>query len=383
MNRRPPSLRPTAARHRWPLVLSGVLVAWAAACSPAPDDPAGEEAALLASCPGLAGQTIRWVVPYTPGGGYDVYSRIIEPHYERALGAEIVVENRTGAAGRIGARIVQDAPPDGRTMGIVNGSGLVIEGMLEPDVGLHPLDDFTALARVSVSHPVLMAGPASPYQNWAQIRDRTDSTPLVFGTAGVGGSSWVWAMLSAEVLSLNLVYVTGYPGTRQSSLALIRGDVDLAGMTWDSVRDRTESGDLRPVLQLTPHPHDSEPLLRDVPHVAGPDGVAAERARARGEDPAHRSAQAEALVRILAMGRLVVAPPRMDPVLASCLRDRLAQVLHDPAFVADMRRAKRELTYGDPAVLAAHLAETETDRDALRRYFLKHVDAIRSGGARR
>ena len=98
-----------------------VLAVLVVACRPVGNETAGISSDAAGACPGLAGERVRWIVPYSPGGGYDVYSRLLEPFYEEAIGAEIVVENRPGIGGRAGVRMIRDADPDGLTLGIVNG----------------------------------------------------------------------------------------------------------------------------------------------------------------------------------------------------------------------------------------------------------------------
>ena len=73
-------------------------------------------AAPAGPCRELAGATLRWIVTSAPGGGYDTYSRLLEPHLERELGARIQIENRPGAGGIVGAMAIRDAPADGRTL---------------------------------------------------------------------------------------------------------------------------------------------------------------------------------------------------------------------------------------------------------------------------
>ena len=80
----------------------------------------GPVAAAAPACPELAGETITWIVPFGAGGGYDIYSRLIEPHLEAALGAQISVVNVEGAGGVVGTKRISEAAGDGRTLGLVN-----------------------------------------------------------------------------------------------------------------------------------------------------------------------------------------------------------------------------------------------------------------------
>ena len=360
-----------------------ILALLIVACRPVGNETTEVPSDAGTGCPGLAGETVRWIVPYSPGGGYDVYSRLLEPFYEEAIGVEIVVENRTGAAGRVGTRTVRDADPDGRTLGIVNGAALLIQDLLGQDSDIHPLEDFTAIGRIAVAAPVLFTAGDSPYQTLQQLQTGAADGPLVIGIDGIGGLSWIWVIVASELLGLEVTYVGGYPGNREIALGLIRGDVDAGGFTFESMRDWIETGDLRPVAQLSAHPAEDFPSLRDTPVVAGVDGLAAQRARDLGQDPGPAVARAAALDRIFLAGRLIVAPPGMDPVLTECLRDRLAEVARDSAFVARASRARRSIAFADASTLASELEATAAEREALGPVFRRHVDVARSGPAGR
>src|ERR1019366_7839220 len=71
----------------------------------------------------FSGKTVRLVVGYGPGGGYDAYARMIAPHFSKVLGASVVVENQPGAGGLVALNRIYAAAPDGLTMMIVNGTG--------------------------------------------------------------------------------------------------------------------------------------------------------------------------------------------------------------------------------------------------------------------
>ena len=76
-------------------------------------------------CQVMRNQKLRWIVPYSPGGGFDVYSRLIAPQLATKIGAAISVENFPGAGGSLGSRRIQRAQPDGRTLGLINAPGLL------------------------------------------------------------------------------------------------------------------------------------------------------------------------------------------------------------------------------------------------------------------
>src|ERR1700692_3001493 len=79
----------------------------------------------------FSGKTVRMVVGYGPGGGYDAYARMIAPHLSKVLGANVVVENQPGAGGLVALNRIYTAAPDGLTMMIVNGTGAALSQLSE------------------------------------------------------------------------------------------------------------------------------------------------------------------------------------------------------------------------------------------------------------
>jgi tripartite-type tricarboxylate transporter receptor subunit TctC len=332
------------------------------------------------ACAALAGETVRFIVPYSAGGGYDVYARLLTPFYEDALGASIVVENRTGAGGRLGSRLVRDAEPDGRTLGIVNAFSLIVMGLAEGVTGVDPVDDFTVLGRVAVADPVWVTRPESGFTSIEDVLAARDGRPILFGLNDVSGTAFVAASVGAELLGLDVNYILGYPGTRENSIGLMRGEFDVGAFTFESIRDRVEAGDLVPLLRISDVGAGSHPSLADVPVLSGRDGLAARLARERGEDAEAAVTRAAALSRMFEAGRLVVAPSGLAPDLAECLSARLARVVRDSEFRAAAQRAGRSLAFADPTTLVAELEATEEERASLGEVLRHHAALARNGG---
>src|SRR5262249_56917963 len=104
---------------------------------------------------GLAqARTVRIVVPFAPGGGADLISRLIQPHLQQMLGQSFYVENRAGAAGRIGTDAVAKAEPDGQTLLMTTESSLVIAPHLGVPISYHPLKGFAPTTFVTPHLPL-------------------------------------------------------------------------------------------------------------------------------------------------------------------------------------------------------------------------------------
>ena len=299
--------------------------------------------AAAAICPDLSGQTLDFIVPFSPGGGFDTYSRLLEPVLERYLEAEVVVTNQRGAGGVIGAKALRDSDPDGRTLGILNASGLMIARLAGAQDVPSITEDYTLLGRVTRDFDVWVTAADGPFDNVSQIIDRSARQAVVFGTIRVPSEDWLSGVVGSHLLGIQLAFLAGYPGSSEQLLGLIRGEFDLMSLSWDSARPHIESGELRAVLQVSDRPIAAHPSLKDVPVMAGDDGLVAELARGSGRDPAAAAAQASALAETIAAGRIVAAPTDLPEPLATCLDQAVGAALTDPGFVASVEQAGRSL----------------------------------------
>ncbi len=374
----------TGARESRPLGLFPLaavtgLLALQAACTSTGDAGRADAMGDATGCPGLAGETISWIVPYTPGGGYDVMSRLLEPFLEKAIGAEIVVRNRPGAGGLVGVRLIRDADPDGRTLGIVNATGMLVLMLEDSTVDLDPARDLTILGRVAVSAPVIVTRADSPWHTIDDVLHRSPDRDVLYGVTDVAASGFVAMSVGSGLLGLDVTYLAGYPGSRENALGVMRGEVDLAGLTFESIRDRIAAGDLRPLLQISDAPISDDPSLRDVPLLGGPEGMAVRRARALGHDPEQARSRAEAVSRLFDAGRLAAAPAGLDPDLTACLRARLAEVGRDSGFVAAATRAGLTPSFAQASEVLSALRSTEQVRAGLATEIRGQIERVRSG----
>ncbi len=321
-------------------------------------------------CEQLAGRSIRWIVPYSPGGGHDIDSRLLEPYLEQALAAEIVVQNRPGAGGLVGARVLRDAEPDGLTLGLINATALLAAELVHVGEGLHPTDHFTPLGRIAAESAVWLARAGGAFDRIEAVLNH--ERPVVFGLTDFASSGFVSISVVAEMLDLEVSYLAGYPGSREYSLGLMRGEVDLVAADFESVRDRVEDGDLRPVLQISETSLSAHRSLVGVPILGRGDGLAAGVVQA----PAGAgliAAQTAALVGMLEAGRMVVAPPGLSSELSSCLSMHLARIVDHPAFVATATTAGRTFGFQEPDVTAERLRATADVRRSLAPILERHA----------
>lgn len=303
-------------------------------------------------CPELTGGNIRWIVPSRPGGGYDAYSRLIQPFLEDRLHAHIIIENQADAGGVVGAIVLRDAVPDGRTLGIVNASGLIAANAVEEHLAPDPLVDFTVLAQVVSNHMFMFTGRDSTLHNINDVLQISQSRPIVVGVRDLGSTSFYAVPVVGDLLGMDYVLVGGYVGNPARILAVMRGEVDIVLAHFDSVEGQVQAGELIPLLSLA----GSMEGVTGMPQLGGPDGLARQRAGFTGRTPQAAEQMADELATIVGAGRLVAGPPGMPKPLATCLESTLGVILQSEQFLAAARRARLGIEYANATLAAERLA---------------------------
>jgi tripartite-type tricarboxylate transporter receptor subunit TctC len=313
------------------------------------------------ACAALSGETIRWIVPNSVGGGFDAYSRLFEPFLEKALDAEVVVVNIPGADGLIGSKVLMTAPPDGRTLGILNGPGLLVGRLFDESKFPSLTSDFTLLGRLVRDVEVWVTAAGSRIAKADDLFGRT--AQVVFGVQGVSGTL-VSCAVGSELMGIDVAgFLSAYAGSPEILLALLRGELDVTSISWSSAQAAFKAGDIRPLLQVRNVPVD-DPALAAVPVLGGADGLAVSRARALGRDVEQVQAQATTLAEIVSAGRFIAAPVGVSPELAACLERNVHEAMTDPGFAAAAKAAGRplQIARATEAVSALRTAD-RTSRD--------------------
>src|SRR5689334_9635184 len=151
---------------------------------------------------------IRVIVAYPPGGSTDIIARIIGPKLTERFGQSVVVDNRSGAAGMIGAAIAAQSAPDGYTL-ILSDTPLIVNPSVFAKVPYDPIRDFTPIVLVAQSPMMLVINSAVPAVNLAEFIKLAKAQPgkLTIGSAGIGASSHVVAELFKMRAGVDLTHV--------------------------------------------------------------------------------------------------------------------------------------------------------------------------------
>jgi tripartite-type tricarboxylate transporter receptor subunit TctC len=176
-------------------------------------------AALLAFSLGTAraddypSKPIRLIIPYPAGGGIDVVARIFQAKLGEILGQQVIIENRPGASGALGAQTVSKSEPDGYTL-LFSASDFFTLPQLMPQMTFSPLKELLPVAMVTNSPMVLVASANAPFNNVKDVLDAARANPngLSYGTPGQGTVNNVigqWIAVSAHIKLLQIAYRSG------------------------------------------------------------------------------------------------------------------------------------------------------------------------------
>ncbi len=209
--------------------------------------------------------TITWVVPYLPGTGPDSNARIIANAMSKVLGQTVVVENRGGAAGNIGASVVKRARPDGYTW-LYSSTALADNTQIYAKPGFDVMRDFKHVGSMSQSDSVIIVRPDSPYDQFqtliSKLKDAKE--PLTYASGGVGTPSHLGAELVLAKTHTKALQIP-YKGASESLNAVIGRQVDFALVLASVAIPQVKAGKIRPLAILT---KERNPQLPQVPTVA-------------------------------------------------------------------------------------------------------------------
>ncbi len=209
---------------------------------------------------------IRMILPASPGGPVDVIARTVGAGLSEALGQPIVMDNRAGAGGIIGAELVARGNPDGYTLMFAHSGPLAIEAALHSKLPYHPLKDFAPVSLVASSPYALIVNPSAPAKSVKELVALAKSRPGKFhyASGGVGTGIHMAGELFNLAAGLKIVHVP-YKGAGPSMAALMGGEVDMMFNGVSSALPHVKSGKLRALAISSTQ---RSPLLPDLPTVA-------------------------------------------------------------------------------------------------------------------
>ena len=332
--------RPNVRRSPRTLVLLPVIGLLAAACGGGTNSTGDRQAdGGAAAPPCYKGKTATFVVPFSPGGGYDVIARGVAPFLKEELGADaVVVENKPGAGGLIAANSLYTSDPDGLTFGLFAAQGIVGSSIAGAAGASFDAKKFTYVARLAQDARVLLASPKSGLKS---VQDLKGAGSVQYATAGTGAADHVDANVLPTILGLdNVKIVTGFGGSAETELAVTAGTVQLGSGTLGTRINGIKNGEQVPVLLM------GRERAEDLPEVPALLEL----------DLGDKQQLAEAYIGLQEVGRSVFAPPEMDE---NCLTELQA------GLKATLSNAKFKEKIGDSVDVPFEYADGKVLREAV------------------
>lgn len=301
-----------------------------------------------AAAPFYEGKTIKLIVGFSAGGGFDTYSRVIGRHMGKHLPGNptIVVENMTGAASLVATNhVYKVAKPDGLTIVNFHGNQVVNQIIGKPGIEFDARK-FEYLGSPTQDNVACAFTKASGISSFEALKN--SKTPVKLGGVAPGDTTYNTAKILQTALNLPIQLVAGYKGTAEVRLAAEGGEVAGGCWQWESIksiwRQGLDSGNVAIVLQVNAKVH---PELAKVPNAI--DYAPNENGRQLLKFGAHDPA---------AVTRLYAVAPGTPKDRVQMLRKAFAEVLQDSEFVADAKKSKLDtdpLTGEEVEIIVANL----------------------------
>jgi tripartite-type tricarboxylate transporter receptor subunit TctC len=208
---------------------------------------------------------IRIVVPFPAGGSVDAIARLVQPELQRRLGATVLIENRGGASGSIGAALAAKAAPDGNTWLFVFDTHAVNPSLLQ-NLAFDSEKDLDPVLLIGTAPNLLATHPSRPFRTLADVIEAAKGRPeaLTYATIGAGSLGHLTMVLLSKRAGVSLAHVP-YRGGGPAVNDAVGGHVDLVIGSAALLANQVAGGALRPVVQTGDARH---PALAAVPTVA-------------------------------------------------------------------------------------------------------------------
>jgi tripartite-type tricarboxylate transporter receptor subunit TctC len=275
-------------------------------------------------------KNIEFIIPFGPGGGFDRTVRAIAPFMEKQLGGKVSVlpRNVPGAGGKKGMATVFRAKPDGYTIAIANIPGAAIPALTGEAVE-YDINKLTWIARLATEEYMLAVATKSPIRSIEDLRKL--GRPVKMPSTDFGSTAYAGMAIFGEMLKFPVQHLTGYKGTNDYIVAVVRGDGDATTGPVSTMAKFIQSGDMHALFTT-----EEQSTLKGVPTIAElgyPDLTG------------------------LGVDRFVVGPPGLPAAITKALSEAMARAVQDPQLQAIAEKSRQPFAF-----LPAEKAKANADR---------------------
>ena len=282
---------------------------------------------------------VRMIIPFAPGGASDFVGRIMQPKMTELLGQQIVVENKPGAAGNIGAETAAKSAPDGYTIFLGNVGSVAINPGVYPKLSITPTKDLVAVTQVVDVPSALIVHPSLPVNTTRELVDYAKANPgkLNYASPGSGSLDRLEMELLRKLEKLDMVHVPYKGGAGPATAGLMGGETHTMFATAASAMPGIKAGRLKPLAVTSGKRIDQLPAVPTVQEAGYPDLAASS-------------------------WQGIFVPAGTPREVVDRLFTVMQQVVKDPDVIARLKTGGAEvLTSPSPAAFAKYVGE-ETER---------------------
>lgn len=214
---------------------------------------------------GYPNRPLRFVVPFTPGGSNDIFGRVLGARLSEAMGQPVLIDNRPGAGGLLGAGIVAKAPPDGYNL-MIHSTSFTTNVALQPRLAFDPLRDIAPITQLGAGSLLMTVAANSSIRSMQELIAAARAKPgsLNYGSSGTGGVNHLATEVLNRMAKIETVHVP-YKGIGPAVTDLLGGQIQLLLSGIPNVMPQVKSGRLRPLAVSTAR---RSAFLPDVPTIA-------------------------------------------------------------------------------------------------------------------
>lgn len=282
------------------------------------------------------------------GGGYDTYTRTVSAFLEKRIGARLIPTNEPAAGGMIAMNRTMNAEPDGLTLLLTGGEGLVTAQLYGLSGVHYDVRKQIFLARVSGEDKVAVVGPQSPYKSVADMQ-KLDRQALWAGSGKADNNS-DFAAIMCYALGMKCKIILGYKGTGGMNMAIQRAEVDGRVISDEAAALYGSGSGMRTLTVLARKRSEKFPAVPTIFEAAKLEPTAERLLDWRSN--------------IASLGRVILTTPGTPKERVDFLRATLADILRDPAFIAEMTKVKLAAGYLSADEVQAAVEKAMTTLDA-------------------
>jgi tripartite-type tricarboxylate transporter receptor subunit TctC len=268
----------------------------------------------------LEGETVEFIVPADPGGGFDTFARTLAPYLEEASGATVVVKNEPGAGTLLASNNTYRAGEDELRIQIFDGLGSTAADVIDLEGAQFEMDKFSWIGRIFTEPQLVAAAEGGRYPTFQDVLDSDEQLRWV--AAGPGTPPYINAMVVSAIFDLDSRVITGFGGGPEGFAAVRRGEADLASRGMGGALLEEEG--VLPLMVLTKGEERLE-VAPDVPVIK--------------EFPQAQQATEllEAHLSLLEAGRPIAASPNMPEETVEALREAFAEATADEKYLDELK----------------------------------------------